>query len=41
MTIRVERIGPYTYLVIGADRFLLTVDDQIRIAQELVWSPPK
>jgi hypothetical protein len=31
LTPRIERQGPYTYLVVGPDRFLLTADDIERL----------
>ena len=39
MTIRVERVGPYTYLVVGADRFLMTSYDRQRLKMELEHTP--
>lgn len=29
------RLGPYTYLVIGADKYLLTAEDCERLARDL------
>ncbi len=36
MSPRIERIGPYTYLVIGADKYLLTAEDCKRLSRELL-----